>query len=87
MTEQNQTQDPQTQNDQNLDQNSDQDTGIFGGSDDIFENSDILEPIEDETKKDSLEDLQELEPEIVETIPEIKEDVEEATAPTKIEHE
>jgi hypothetical protein len=45
MTDQNQTQDSQVQNDQNVDQNIDQDSGVFGGSDDIFENNDILEPI------------------------------------------
>ncbi len=52
MTDQTQSQDPQTQDDQNLVQDQNQDTGVFGGSDDIFENSDILEPIEDLDKKD-----------------------------------
>jgi hypothetical protein len=47
MTDQNQFQDPQTQGSQQDDQNIEPDTGMFGGSDDIFENSEILEPIED----------------------------------------
>jgi len=44
MTDQNQFKDPQAQGAQDDSQNDD----IFGGSDDIFANSDILKPIDDE---------------------------------------
>lgn len=47
MTDENQFKDPQTQWSQKDDQNIENDIGIFGGSDDIFENSEILEPIDD----------------------------------------
>ncbi len=67
-----QTQDPQTQDDKNLNQDINQNTGVFGGSDDIFENSDILEPITETTKDNSSDTAQEIMPEIVETMPEIK---------------
>ncbi|OQY36616.1 MAG: hypothetical protein B6229_09660 [Spirochaetaceae bacterium 4572_7] len=84
-----QTQDPQTQDDKNLNQDINQNTGVFGGSDDIFENSDILEPITEITKDSSTEATQEVMPEIVETMPEIKIEEpkinEEKT--TEIEHE
>ncbi len=99
MTDQSQTQDPQTQNDQNQVQEQVQDTGVFGGSDDIFENSDFLEPVKDsptnEIKEDEIEEnIQEISPEVVETMPEIEDteiksdivdETEEKT--TKIEHE
>ena len=92
-----QTQDPKTQDDQNLNQDINHDTGVFGGSDDIFENSDILEPIEDITKDETSSTLEDVIPEIVETIPEIKEEIkiesneienpEEKTSSTNITHE
>ncbi|HRX63655.1 MAG TPA: hypothetical protein P5060_00960 [Candidatus Absconditabacterales bacterium] len=43
MTDQNQSQDPQVQDNQN----NQQDDSVFGGSDDIFENSEILQPIDE----------------------------------------
>ncbi len=67
MTDQNQVTDPKTQGTQQDDQNN-QDNDIFGGGGDIFENSDILEPINDTVKKEDA-DQEEVTPEIVETMP------------------
>ncbi len=97
MTDQTQFQDPQTQGAQQDDQNQDQAADIFGGDDDIFANSDVLEPIkevdgkhEEETTENEdttpvedshdifetekydtvVEDEDEKEPEIVDSMPE-----------------
>jgi len=90
MTDQNQFKDPQTNGGQQDDQNTEetQDAGVFGGSDDIFENSEILEPIIDENNKNDentddnnidtfvdtteKENTDEIKPEIVEEIPKLE---------------
>lgn len=85
MTDQNQTQDPQNQGtqqtDPNLDPNTSQNSDVFGGGGDIFENSDILEPI-DGINKDKKIDENATIPGIKVDAP-IEDDVEENVAEEK----